>query len=61
MGLTTGTVLQFYGLALPFLFLGWWLGSMLYGRIQESLYRRLILIVLGCMGLAMVWQGLSRA
>jgi hypothetical protein len=57
MGIATRHVLLIYVPFLPLLFLGWWLGSILYGRVPETLYRKAVLVLLGCMGLAMVWQG----
>ncbi len=56
MGIATSKVLLLYAPAVPVLFLGWWLGSILYGKIPEGLYRKAVLVLLGCMGLAMVWQ-----
>jgi len=56
MGLITRPVLTYFALSLPVLFLGWWAGSFMYGRISETLYRKAVLVLLGCMGVAMVWQ-----
>ncbi len=56
MGIANREVLFLYSLAIPVLFLGWWMGSVLYGKIPERLYRKGVLALLGCMGLAMVWQ-----
>ncbi|MCF8061283.1 MAG: sulfite exporter TauE/SafE family protein [Deltaproteobacteria bacterium] len=56
MGVATLDVFFLYLPGLPLLFLGWWLGSNLYGRIPEAFYRKAVLALLGCMGVAMVWQ-----
>jgi len=56
MGIATREVLSLYVLALPVLGLGWWLGSALYGKIQEGIYRKAVLLLLGCMGFTMIWQ-----
>jgi len=56
MGIATREVLFLYVPGLPVLFLGWWLGSVLYGKIPEAVYRKAVLALLGCMGVAMIWQ-----
>ena len=55
-GITTLTVINFYGAALPALLLGVGLGSFLYGFINEESYRRLIVFLLGCLGILMIFR-----
>ncbi len=50
-GLTTGSVLKLYALSLPVLLAGTFLGSMLYGRLPEEQYRKLMLVLLGLLGI----------
>jgi uncharacterized membrane protein YfcA len=53
-GLVTGTVLWYFAVTLPLLLTGTWLGSLLYGRIREEGYRKLILMLLALLGLFMI-------
>ncbi|HET57627.1 MAG TPA: sulfite exporter TauE/SafE family protein [Deltaproteobacteria bacterium] len=53
-GLVTGTVLYYFVAGLPLLLVGTWAGSLLYGRIGESAFRRVMLIVMGLLGLFMI-------
>lgn len=55
-GLTTFTVLCFYGLALPSLILGTYVGSLFYGIIQEESYRKIILVLLTFLGVLMIYR-----
>ena len=56
MGLTTLTVLAYYVISLPVIFIGVYSGSRLYGRIEEALYRKIILTVIGCMGILISYR-----
>jgi uncharacterized membrane protein YfcA len=53
-GLTTGSVLRFYGVALPSLILGTYVGSRLYGIIPEPGYRKVVLFLLAGLGIFML-------
>lgn len=53
-GLVTGRVLCYFLAGLPLLLLGTWAGSLLYGRIGEAAFRRIMLIVMGLLGLVMI-------
>ena len=55
-GLTTLSVFRFYGVALPWLILGSYAGSLLYGIIREEYYRKVMLILLAGMGGFMIWR-----
>lgn len=55
-GLTTFTVLRFYLIALPLLTLGTYLGSFFYGIIREEMYRKVILVLLACLGALMIYR-----
>jgi uncharacterized membrane protein YfcA len=49
-GLTTGVVIRNFIVSIPTLLAGTWLGSMLYGRFREEGYRRVMLVLLGALG-----------
>ncbi|MCD6266521.1 MAG: sulfite exporter TauE/SafE family protein [Deltaproteobacteria bacterium] len=49
-GLTTVTVLRFFLVSLPLLFLGTYTGSFFYGKIKEKNYKRVMLILLAFLG-----------
>jgi len=53
-GFTTGAVLRFYGVALPAIILGTYMGSHLYGIIPEEGYRKMILVLLAGLGILMI-------
>jgi len=55
-GITTFKVLHFYVSALPALFLGAGLGSFSYGYINEESYRKLIILLLACLGVLMIYR-----
>ncbi|MGZ3538667.1 MAG: sulfite exporter TauE/SafE family protein [Syntrophales bacterium] len=55
-GLVTGVVLWYFLAALPFLLLGTWVGSFLYERIREETYRSLLLVLMGFLGLLMLFK-----
>ena len=56
IGITTVTVLMSYGIFLPIIFIEVYLGTRLYGRIEEALYRKIILTVIGFMGILMIYK-----
>jgi uncharacterized membrane protein YfcA len=55
-GLTTLPVIRYYGVALPVLLVGTYLGSLFYGSIQEEHYRKVILILLALLGAFMIYR-----
>ena len=57
-GATSVTVLRFYVIALPALTLGTYGGSYFYGRISEEWYRRVMLILLACLGTFMLYRAM---
>lgn len=57
-GATTVTVLRFYVIALPALALGTYGGSYFYGKIGEEWYRRVMLILLACLGAFMLYRAM---
>jgi len=50
-GLTTEGVIRNFLVCIPTLLAGTWIGSMLYGRFKEESYRRVMLVLLGALGL----------
>jgi uncharacterized membrane protein YfcA len=57
-GSTTVTVLRFYVISLPALTLGTYGGSYFYGKISEEWYRRIMLILLACLGAFMLYRAM---
>ena len=55
-GLTNFTVLLFYGVSLPMLILGTYVGSLFYGMIREETYRRVMFVLLGFLGAFMIYR-----
>ena len=53
-GLVTERVLWYFLTALPLLLGGTWVGSLLYGRMKEETYRKILLILMGLLGLFMI-------
>lgn len=53
-GLVTERVLWYFFAALPMLLGGTWVGSLLYGRMREETYRKILLILMGLLGLFMI-------
>jgi uncharacterized membrane protein YfcA len=58
--ITSGT-LKLFLLGLPFAFAGTWLGLRLYGRINELMFRRVVLATLLLSGVSLVVPMLMRA
>jgi uncharacterized membrane protein YfcA len=50
----TERVLWYFFAALPMLLGGTWVGSLLYGRMREETYRKILLILMGLLGLFMI-------
>lgn len=57
-GLTTVTVLRFFLVSLPLLFLGTYTGSFFYGKIKEEDYKRVMLILLAFLGGFMIYRAI---
>lgn len=55
-GLTTRFTLVLFAVSTPPLLLGTYLGSLLYGRIHEQQYRRIMLVLLACLGGFTLWR-----
>lgn len=55
-GMTTWFVLKLFAVSTPPLLLGTYLGSLLYGRINDSQYRKILLIFLIALGILIVWR-----
>jgi len=55
-GLVTLTVLKYFGVSLPALFLGTFVGSLFYGRIDDVQFRKVMFILLGLMGAFMIYR-----
>jgi uncharacterized membrane protein YfcA len=49
-GLMTDGVIRNFLVSIPTLLAGTWLGSILYGKFKEEGYRRVMLILLGALG-----------
>lgn len=57
-GVTTLAVIRFYGVSLPVLILGTYVGSYFYGMIGEQWYRRVMFILLACLGSFIISKGM---
>jgi len=55
-GITTSTVFNYYLVSLPVLIVGTYLGSLLYGIVKEEYYKKLIMALLGILGLFMIYR-----
>jgi hypothetical protein len=55
-GLTTLTVLQYFLVSMPLLILGTIVGSFFYGKIDERVYKRIVLILLALLGFFMIYR-----
>ena len=61
MGVTgafTTETLKLYGLGLPFMLVGIWSGFKLYGKIDDEMFRKVVLILLLLAGLSLIVPGL---
>ncbi len=54
-GTVTGDTIKFFVIGLPFLFAGTWLGLKLFGRIDESMFRKIVLALLFVSGAALMF------
>ena len=55
-GLTTTVVLRYFLVSLPMMFLGTYTGSIFYGKIREEHYKKVMLILLACLGGFMIYR-----
>lgn len=55
-GLTTPSVVRFFAVGLPMLFMGTRIGSRFYGTINEAAYRRVIFLLLSALGCLMIYR-----
>jgi len=58
-GFTTWAVMKLFILSLPAVIIGTLVGSHFYGMIREEGYRKILLILLGCLGTFTVYRALS--
>jgi uncharacterized membrane protein YfcA len=55
-GLTTANVLRLYGISLPALILGAYIGTVIYGMISEEDYKKMMLVLLFFLGAFMIYR-----
>jgi uncharacterized membrane protein YfcA len=53
-GAFTGETLKLYALGLPFLLVGLWSGFKLYGKIDDEMFRKVVLILILFAGLSLI-------
>jgi uncharacterized membrane protein YfcA len=53
-GAFTTATLKWYGLGLPFLLVGLWTGFRLYGKIDDEMFRKVVLILILLAGLSLI-------
>jgi uncharacterized protein len=54
-GSITADTIKFFVIGLPFLFAGTWLGLKLFGRIDEAMFRKIVLALLFVSGAALIF------
>ncbi len=54
-GTVTAETIKFFVIGLPFLFLGTWLGLRLFGRIDEAMFRKIVLTLLFISGAVLMF------
>jgi uncharacterized protein len=54
-GTVTADTIKFFVMGLPFLFAGTWLGIRLFGRIDEAMFRKVVLALLFISGAALIF------
>jgi len=57
-GVTTVAVLRFFGISLPVLILGTYMGGYFYGMIGEQWYKRVIFVLLALLGGLMIYKAM---
>jgi len=55
-GITTVTVLRYFVVSVPFLIAGTYVGSFFYGMIEESVYKKILFILLAILGAFMIFK-----
>lgn len=55
-GITTAVVLRLFGVSVPAMVLGTYVGSYFYGMIEEQWYRRMVFIFLALLGAFMIYK-----
>jgi uncharacterized membrane protein YfcA len=55
-GVTTVIVLRFFGISLPVLIVGTYVGAYFYGKIGEQWYKKVMFILLGLLGAFMIYK-----
>ncbi|MEJ2025512.1 MAG: sulfite exporter TauE/SafE family protein, partial [Deltaproteobacteria bacterium] len=55
-GLITPIVLQYFGVSLPALLLGTFVGALCYGKVNDVQYKRIMFVLLGVLGAFMVYK-----
>jgi len=55
-GLITKTVLKYFGISLPALFIGTYVGALCYGKINDVQYRKVMFILLGLLGTFLIYR-----
>ena len=58
-GAVTVDVLKLYGIGLPFMAAGIWVGFKLYGTIDDELFRKVVLVLLLLAGVSLVASGMA--
>ena len=57
-GITTAAVLRLFGISVPAMVLGTYVGSYFYGMIEEQWYRRMVLIFIALLGGLMIYKAM---
>ena len=55
-GLITPTVLKYFGISLPALFIGIYVGALCYGKINDVQYKKVMFILLGLLGAFLIYR-----
>ena len=53
-GAFTAETIKLYGLGLPFMLVGIWSGFRLYGKIDDEMFRKVVLILILLAGLSLI-------
>src|SRR6266852_6703954 len=53
-GTVTADTIKFFVIGLPFLFAGTWLGLKLFGKIDEAMFRKIVLVLLLASGVVLI-------
>jgi len=58
-GLTTLAVVRFFIISMPVLIMGTYVGSFLYGKLNDEIYKRIILGILAILGFFMIYMAIN--